>query len=201
MKIKTLVVLLIVLVISSCSQRTPGSGLRIDNGINRGTNYTDSAGSNYSLRYIPVTITNDSTVPIKLQIAFSKEYNYPNPDNNEKFKLIPLPKEWALEGVGVTESMIDELAFYIQKPVLNESIEPGEKIVIAIGSLYPRPAKTTGVLPRILFTKSDTVTFPNCDWAMEKVHSSNQQISMGLKLMFGERCLIIGCGQISYPKH
>ena len=213
MKYRTIVGLLIVLIFCSCAEQTtkgepqlendpnqhlvPKSGLLIDNGINRGISYTDPQGTDYSIRYIPITIANDSTIRIHLQIAFSKEYNYPHPDNDE-FKLIPLPKEWALDGVGVTEGMIDELPKYIDKPLLNETIEPGEKMILAIGSLYPRPAKTTGVLPRILFSQGDTTAFPECDWLMEEDKSSNHQIPLELKIIFGERCMIIRCGQISY---
>ena len=214
---RTILGIFSVLIVCSCHQQpsksgveienypkqhlVPKSGLLIDNGINRGISYTDSLESNYNFRYIPITITNDSTIRIHIQIAFSKEYNYPNPDSDEKFTLIPLPKEWALDGVGVTESMIDELPKYIAKPLLNEIIEPGEKIVLSIGSLYPRPPKTTGVLPRTLFALSDTTTFSECDWLVEEIGSSNQQLLLGLKIIFGERCMIIPCGQISYPEH
>ena len=193
------------LIVCSYSQQTKDSepmiGLRIDNGIYRGITYTDSLGSNYNLRYMPITITNDSTISIHLQIAFSKEYNYPDPASDEKFKIIPLSKEWALDGVGITESMIDELPNHIEKPFLNETIEPGEKIILAIGSLFPTPVKATGVLPRILFTHSDTGIFPECDWLTEEDPLSNQQIPLKLEITLGERCMIILCGQISYSEN
>ena len=179
------------------NQIVPKNCLLIDNGINRGLNYTDSEGTDYSLRYIPITVTNDSTKQIQLQIAFSKEYSYPNPDTDE-FKLIPLPKKWALEGIGVTDSMMDELPNYINRPFMNKTIEPGEKIIFAIGSLYPRPAKTTGVLPRKLFVQMDSINYVDCDLLMEVDEISNQQMSLGLKIIFGGRCRIIRCGHFAY---
>ncbi len=192
------------LTVYSCKQQTSKgpppvhSGLLIDNGINRGTNYTDSVGIDHNLRYIPISITNDSIIPIRLQITFSKEYEFPHPDSDEKFKVIPLPNEWALDGVGVTESMIDELPKYIGKPVLNEIVQPGEELVMAIGTLYPRPPKTSGVLPNELFVHIERGIFPACDWLMQGESSSNNQILLGLRLNFGEKCVIILCGQISY---
>ena len=214
MNIKTTLIFLIILIFFSCSQRTSKnnstkenvgnlqfefkSGLKIENRTNRGTSYIDSLGKNNNIRNIPITISNDTAVSIKVQIIFSKEYNYPEPHNNEKFKLIPLSKEWALDGIGVTESMINELPSYIEKPQLNKVIEPGEKLVLSIGSVYPNPAKVTGVLPRTLFVQGDLKNFPDCDWLMEKNRSSNKRIPLGLKTIFGKKCLIIPCGTISY---
>ena len=217
MKFKNIVGVLIVMIFGSCAQRTSKverqnenvdtqqekfkSGLTIKNEINRGTNYTDSLGTDYNIRNIPISITNDSTISILIQIVFSKEYDYPHPNSDEKFQLISLPKEWALDGVGVTESMIDELPKYIEKPLLNKTIEPGEEFLLSIGSLYPRPAKISGVLPRTLFVQSDTTTFPKCEWLMEKDRPSNQQIPLGLKIITGDWCMIIPCGSIAYLKN
>lgn len=53
------------------------NGIRIDNGTNRGINYTDSSGTDFNIRYIPIKITNDTIIPINFQINFSKEYDYP----------------------------------------------------------------------------------------------------------------------------
>ncbi|NNC50524.1 MAG: hypothetical protein HKO01_08335 [Flaviramulus sp.] len=214
MKFRTIGGLLMVLLVCSCIQRPSKNGLQtdnysnqflgaktgllIENRINRGINYTDPQGTDYNIRYIPITITNDSTISIQVQITFSKEYNNPYPYNEERFKLIPLPREWALDGADISESMIDELPGFIENPVLNETIAPGEQIVFAIGSLYPRPVNSTGVLPRRLFVQGEAEIFEDCDWSMEKDRSSNQQIPMGIKIIFGEKCKIIPCGKISY---
>lgn len=74
MKCRTIIGLLVVLMICSCSRRTSkgrlliDSGLKIDNGPSHGASYTGSLGTKYSLRYIPITITNDSTILINIQI-------------------------------------------------------------------------------------------------------------------------------------
>lgn len=180
---------------------TSKSGLQIKNQINRGINYTDSLGIDYRIRYIPISITNDSTISIHLQLEFSKEYNHPNPESDEKFKLIPLPEEWALDGAIVTDSMLGNLPKYIQHPNINTTVRSGEEIIIAIASMYPRPAKTTGVLPRILFTQNEITNFTECGRLLRKDRLSNQQMPIALKVIIGEWCMVIPCGQYSYFKN
>ena len=206
MKLKTTAGLFLILMISSCSQqitkREPiiDSGILIDNGINRGISYTDSLGNDYNLRYIPVTITNDSTISIRLQISFLAQYSSPSSQNNEQFRLIPLPKEWALDGIGVTESMIVDLPSYIDNPSLNETIKPGQKIVMAIGALYPRPPKFSGVLPNMLFTQDKRSLYSDCPGLTDPILAIDSGLKLGLKLKFGESCRIISCGQVAYTK-
>ena len=219
MKLRTIVGLLIVLMGCSCFQRTTKgelqiekgsiqhlgskSGLLIDHGVYRGSGYTDLLGTNYNLRVNPITITNDSTIPIHVQITFSKEYDYPIAYGDEKFKVIPLPKEWAQNRTtdSMFDSMFEKLPNYIDKPVLNETVEPGEKINLAIGTLYPIPGDNWSVVPNELFAHSDGGIFPTCDWLMKEDPSSNPEIALGLKLVFTQSCIIIPCGQISYPEH
>ncbi|MDX1702447.1 MAG: hypothetical protein R3250_17595 [Melioribacteraceae bacterium] len=174
------------------------NGIKIENNVNRGVSYTDSLGSKYNLRYIPISITNGNISPIQLYIAFSKEYNFPHPNTHQIFKLIPLPKEWALDGVGITDSMVNEIPTLIDNPNVNITIEPGEKFIIAIGTLYPSPPKTGGVLPKMLFAHNYPGDFPSCDWVMEEDLSLHPEIALGLKLNFGQNCIVIPCGMISF---
>lgn len=177
------------------------SGLLIENKVNRGTNYTDPQGNDYSIRYIPISITNDSTVSLHVQVVFATEYNYPHPNSDIKFRLIPLPKEWAMDGVEISESMFDAIPNFIENPVLSETIRPNEKIVFALGSLYPRPAELSGVLPRKLLLQEEAANHPDCDWTLESERSSGQHMQLGLKIRFGEICKIISCGQIYFNEH
>lgn len=206
--------LLIVLIGCSDKQQTSISGLRIDNGVNRGVGYTDSLGTPYNLRYIPITITNESIIPIHLQIAFSNEYNYPTAYGGQKFNVFPFPKEMSPDEVtydSISYELGDnELHDFLDSGfdtpyILNKTIKPSEKFVVAIGTLYPRPPKVCGVLPNKLFVQSDKGVFPKCDWLMKKDLSTNSPLALGLKLDFcgGDSkgsCTIIPCGQISYPE-
>lgn len=217
MKLSTVFRLSLVLLVSSCSDKTakvdyrtsnaPNSnlesktGLLINNGINRGINYTDSLGAISNLRYIPITITNDTTIAIHVQVEFSNEYDYPHTESGEKFKLIPLPEEWAQNGGEITDRMVKDLKNHIDKPILHKTLEPGDKIVLGIGTLYPRPPKFSGVLPNKLFAAKEKDVFSECNWTMNEKHVANNAIPLMLKLDFSEICLIIACGQVSYTKH
>ncbi len=218
MKCRIIVGLLMGLIIYSCAQRTTKDVLQLEKGENqqleaksrllidhggyRGSGYTDSLGTNYNLRVNPITITNGRTIPIQVQIAFSKEYDYPSAYGDEQFKVFPLPKEWAADRTTDSQFKIlfDKLPNFIDKPSLNETVEPGEKLVLAIGTLYPKPGETWSVVPNELFAHSNGGVFPTCDWNMKEDPSSNPEVALGLKLNFVGGCTIIPCGQISYPE-
>ena len=209
------------LVINSCSQQPSNSepqirtdqgqhmaqksGLSFVHGGYRGTTYTDSHGTVYNLRNNPVTITNDSTVAIQIQITFAQEYDYPPGNGDEKFRVFPLPKTWAQEGTTDSEfdSMRITLPKLIDQPFLNDTLAPGEKLALAIGTIYPRPAEKWSVVPNELFAKSDGVSLPVCDWLKDEEPSVSpadigSDGALGLRLVFTQSCMIIPCGQISY---
>ncbi|WP_445382982.1 hypothetical protein [Robiginitalea sp. IMCC43444] len=210
MKIKTIIGLSILVVFCSCKQVRHNSsenavnsitesvsdnGILIQNHMYRGTEYTDSLGNNYKLRYIPITITNESGVHVEASIVFDKEYQYPNAD--EKFKVIPLPTEWAVEGKGITEMMRNELKDYINQPKMNLSLEPDETIKIGIGTLYPLPPQNGGIDVKALFLISDKTLYEQCKWLSENWQQKKPKKSLALKLDF-EGCIIIPCGEFHF---
>lgn len=95
MKIRNIFGLLVIVIVCSCihkkskdgeqiaiepiQQHTLKRGLRISNGINRGMAFTNALGDKYAITYIPITVINDSTVPIDFKLAFSNEYDFPIP--------------------------------------------------------------------------------------------------------------------------
>ncbi len=190
------------------------SGLLIDNGPPRGLDYTDTLGTNYSFRTITATITNDSTIPIHIQIALSKEYDFPAAYGDQKFKVFLLPKELTPDKetwdsmsyvLGNNYWVYKELSDFFERGlnppyILNETLEPGEKCDITIGTLYPRPTKISGVLPNALFSQNNRGLYHECDSLINQDYSTNSQLSLWLKLVFKESCTIIPCGQISYPE-
>ncbi len=172
-------------------------GLKIENGINRGVNYTDPLGTPYSIRYIPITITNYTTISLTLRLAFAQEYNYPVDMDTAKFHVIPLPGVWGMDGVEITDSLFDELPRIMGEPVIDKTLAPGEKCLLAIGTVYPRPAGFSGVLPNTLFTAVDQHTSSGCDWLVKEKQSPNAQLPLRLKLKFGKDCRIIPAGYIA----
>lgn len=229
MKFKIILGFLTLLIVYSCFQQTSKNGQQINNGlnqhlgskiglkienrVNRGAGFTDSEGNDYWLIHIASTITNDSTIPIQLQMAFSKKYDYPIEYGNQKFNIFLLPKVFALDGGTIvtdqamfTDSMQIELLKYLENGdtpyMLNKTLKPGEKCVVAIGTQYPRPTKCA-VFPNLLLLQSESANFQACENQLDQDKSTNPQLELGLKLDFrpgktAEKCIIIPCGQISY---
>lgn len=195
------ILIALLLIFSNCSgtAQPTTSGLLIDNGMYRGTVFTDGSGATYNLRYMPITISNDSTVPIQIQLEFSKEYNFPEPYNDKTFGVVPLPEEWGLDGVGITDSMRRDLSGVIDKPILQKTLKPGEKALIAIGAFYPRPAESSGVRPDEMFAFETLGMLSDCEWEMEADPSLNDRPALGLRLRFGNSCRVISCGFVSFP--
>ena len=106
MMIRTILGLIIVLMVCSCAQQTlkgemptektanqqlkPKSGLKIEYGPNLGAIDKYSAGDYI---FITSTITNDSIIPIHLQVAISEEFDFPDSCSDNKYKVFLLPKE------------------------------------------------------------------------------------------------------------
>ncbi len=180
------------------------NALRIENGINRGTSFTDAMGIDYNIRYIPIKIVNDGVIPIDFQIGFTKGYNYPRTIEEEQFKVIPLPKEWAMDGMEITKNMFNDIPKLMNKPSMHKILQPGEELVFGIGTIYPLPAKICGVLPNFLLSQSNKELYLSCDDNLKKTDkSTNSQLELWLKLDFCRNstfptCQLIPCGQISF---
>lgn len=220
MKTRMVLGLFLILILCSCKQRRLTddpfnsnfnkdrsknlSGLLIENGINRGIMYTDSLGTNYNIRYIPITLTNDSTLPIRVQIKFLKEYTNSLTATGEKFNIIPMASEWAMNGAEITNKMRIDLAGAIDKPFTSIVLNPGENYRIGIGTRYPTGIAYGAPLPEMLYVQGDGEDSLICDQLLlgREVESA---IGLRLKLIFNkgesnEQCAIISCGHISFFK-
>lgn len=209
MNIRILAGFLTVLIVCSCSQRNSknelplSTGLQIENGPTRGTGFTDSLGTKYGLVYITATITNDTIIPIQLQLAFSKEYDYPTDYGEEQFKVLLLSEEWGLDGVDITEKMINELPKNTEKPVFEKTLDAHKKCVVTIGILRPREGLCSAT-PYAILEYNNSDIFPSCEWSIGEYKAPNPDLALGLKVGFCtvggdyESCTVIPCGQISY---
>ena len=187
-------------------------GLKIEYGPNLGMIDTFAAG-NYI--HITATITNDTTIPIHLFVALSKEYHFPDPYGNSKFKIFLLPKELTPDTATlygkITEGLGDFLDHCLETPYnLRKTLKPGEFSVITIGTLIPRSSICTA-LPRAVFAQMDGPNFQGCDSLMKQHKStipiaSGTQFELGLKLVFysgrsnPETCMLLTCGHMSYAE-
>lgn len=194
------------------------SGLKIENKTNRGTNYTDLQGTDYNLRYIPITITNTNSVPIRLQFDFPEEEDSPKESTNHLFKILILPEVFALDGIPITtknqvliESMQIELRNYLKKGLsvpyqLDKILQPHENILLAIGTHYRPNQSVPTPIPNELFIQNDISNYKKCDNMKGQENVSESQITLWLKLNYNqgrinESCIIFPCGQISYPEN
>ena len=192
------------------------TGLKIEYGPNLGMIDTFAAG-NYI--HITATITNDSTIPIHLQVALSKEFDFPDSCRDNKYKVFLLPKELTPDTATLYGKITDGLADFLDRCLddpysLNKTLEPGEYAVITNGTLFPR-LTNCATLPRAVFIQSDDQNFETCDSRMpvrpaggNQDGSTNPELALGIKLDFysgkgstPETCMLIPCGQVSYPEH
>lgn len=183
------------------------SGLRIENGINRGLAFTDSLHDKYAITYISVTITNDSTIPIHLNTNFELEYEHPLKESDEKFRIVILPEEWTYDGLEITDNMIFKIHYDKGKTNFKKTLKPNQKYVFAIGTLRPSPAKICGIIPNAFLANEINANFKECQWQRREPYLSNSEMELGLKLDYchidgnATNCRILFCGQISYPKN
>ena len=69
---------------------------------------------------------------------------------------------------------------------LNDTLEPGEEIIIAIGTRYLRPTNCF-VLPHALFVQGDGADSQACDSLMEQEGSAGSPLALGGKTRFQPR--------------
>lgn len=220
--LRTVVLLIIALIFCSCYQTKSirelqiesganqlpesKSGLKIDCSPTRGMGLTDSLGSKYGIIHVTNTITNDSTIPILLEIAFPTEFSYPI---SNAFKIVLWPgltepphlysdnQEWLRENLAD-----DQLEASNQ---LNKLLAPGEKYVVTIATIqYPGPPKTCSAVAYTFLQYSERRNYSKCDWTLDQEDSTNSEFLLGIQVGFCtsglnyESCRIITCGQITY---
>lgn len=161
-------------------------GLYIEIGPRQGMGYIDPSGTEYNYRYYTISIWNDSTVAIQLEIGFSEMGMNLEDSIRSKFFLLPrhlTPDEQRFDTGGMSKELKRFLDFEIDKPVhLSKVLNPGEKCVLTFGVRtdikYPDP--TTAYETELLTS-----------------HENSSAISLKLKI---NDTLIIPCGQFSYMK-
>ncbi len=237
MLFRTILGLLITVIVCSCARQSPKNGpqvkdgldrhlpsktgLKIENGINRRITPNDSLGITHFLIHATSIITNDSTIPIHLQIALSKEYEFPTLCNDKKYRVFLLPKEQTPNTATLYDRIINGFDDFIKtcldNPyIINKTLKPGENCEITIGTLYPSPTNC-GVVPRAVFSHDNKGLYHACDRQLparsaggNQPISSDPQFEIGVKLEFynqrkfigpEDHCTVIPFGQISYLEY
>lgn len=161
-------------------------GLHIENGQRQGMQYYDSSGTEYNYRYNTITIWNDTTVAIQLEVGLQELGINPKDSIHSKFFLLPrhlTPKQQQFDTGGISAELKKFLESEIDKPVhLSKAVNPQEKCVLTFGVLtdikYPDP--TTPFETELLVSKENA-----------------SAISLKLKI---NDSLTIPCGQFTFIK-
>lgn len=197
-------------------------GTYITNGKRRGGFITISTlyskETSYFYCYITARITNDSTIPLHVKIAFSKEFYHPTPHDGQRFRVFLLPETIISAGQlskGSTHIAIDpdyakniivddyqELRNCLDTPLtLNKTINPKEKCFVNIGFLIENKFDSFNPIPFELFAKGDKHYFASIsDSTINQVISTKNQLPLllGLGNWHKKDYCIIPCGQISF---
>ena len=179
------------------------SQISIENGPRQGLIYFDSIGIKYSYLYITTTITNDSLVPIRLIISFSKEYDYLRSNNILKSKVFLLPRQLtSARQLYPDNSMSKELKQFLDTDVdvpisLDKIINPNERLVMTFGMLTEMKYEEFRYMELI---STDKQFHLNKNDSLENlVHSSEDSQTFYLAIdIINSR--LIPCGQISFIK-
>ena len=186
--------------------QNPKVALHIKTSPNRGLNYTTISGVQRSFRYIPITLTNNNSRPIRIEMGLAAIYPYPPQYGKQEFDLILLPKEiitdeitWDSVSYELEDNMLRQFFDADLNPPyqIDERLDSGEQFAIAIGTLYPRPT-SCGVLPSILFIQDRIDRYSECDELLNPLSSWASHSTLALKLDFCQSCAVVPCGQISY---
>ncbi|QTN39800.1 hypothetical protein HZ996_11810 [Cryomorphaceae bacterium] len=183
------------LVLFSCSPRGSeipllNSGVQFSNDINRGVSFENPEGESFNLRYIPVRVQNDTTISITIDLYFPK--GYLSGFEDEGFRVIPLERQWAVNGVDITKAMIAELWPTVLQPTMSLTLDPGEEALFGLGAVYPKPAVSRGLLPKTLGFETQTDT----SGCLLLRGADGVASNLSLRLKTGDQCLVIPCGSL-----
>jgi len=203
MTLKNLVGFLILIGFCSCTDNTDfsnsqtilieklPSGFSIKNGPRQGSRYVDSNGTTYVYIHITTTITNDSTIPMRLAIDFSEKKNLTNDSLKSTGFLLPrrrLTSEKLLTplsnqiDLGITNELKWFLDRFTEIPVsLDTVLNSKGKCILTFGLLN----NTKYELPYGIGLKASTES------------SSTVNLGLSFDRMPSEHYLI-PCGQISF---
>jgi len=202
MKLRNLIALLVVLGFCCCSGNETQVlsekyfGAYIENGPRMGRIFRDSAGIRYFYCYTAATITNDSVLPMNLQIAFSKEYYQPTPINGQKFKVF-LQDTPTLSNTDIKATLNAPYAAF------SKVIDPKGKCELHIGFLAEYSDEMNPI-PFALFSKGHKLHYRSIpDDAVSEVPVTKDQLTLLLGLGFSHTgsdrsYSIIPCGKICF---
>ena len=177
------------------------SRISIENGPRKGLHYFDSSGIKYSCLYITTTITNDSLIPIRLIISFSKEYNYLRTNNILNSRVFLLPKRLIPERqLDFDKSMSKEIKQFLDTGInvpisLDTIIKPGERVVMTFGVLTEMKYEEFRYMELIASEKQFHLKKNDSLASLLPPSENSHSFYLALDII---NSLLIPCGQISF---
>lgn len=167
------------------------SGLSIKNGSRNGTAFVDSSGSAFVFYYITTTITNDSAIPMRLTINFSKEKNTANGRFESPVFMLPR-RQLTLENIlpqqtpQVDLGMSKELEWFLDRVT---------KTPVSLDTVLSHKGKCVlnfGILNKVEYAEPYAI-------GLKAFTSSSSTSKLGLSFdRIPEDHYLIPCGEISY---
>lgn len=228
--LRTIAVLLIVLIFCACAQLTSRAGSKIATGSDplpksetgltfetsptRGTRFSDSLGNEYFIVHVANTITNDSTIPIQLQINLPSDFSYPISGHDVNYKIVLWPELTEPPHLySDSQSQVQVMENWTIRDweapnQFNKLLAPGEKYVITIGTVVNTEVPNIcSAVAYSFLTYSERGNYADCEWTLDEEHSTNPQLALGLLVGFCtsglhyENCTIMTCGQVTYIEY
>jgi hypothetical protein len=217
MTLKQFIYILILLtLLHSCYEKHDPDkyfGVQITNNLPFGSRYTDTTGIKYAYRSMLFYFTNDTLIPVNLQIEFPDTFISLNPSADSKYKVFLLPDSMTREkqyGFAINNGQVSkELEQLLSKELFankltKNGIQPGETYILRLGFLFTYE----GVTRAEIFSKGHKHNLPIPRNEI-KIADSNKK---GIDLMLGvvlyaperfgtdtsDRYSVINCGRLFY---
>lgn len=199
--------------VHSSQSNNEKSGLSIEFGPNLGASFTDTLGISQFYVHITATITNDSTIPIHLELGMAGEYEFPPFCGASSFKAVLLPKELTPDSATIYNGIVNAEHEFLYRCLDNPGIskytlQPKEFCVVTIGALIGGSTNCDAV-PRAVFSFDDAMLYETCDHLVNQTMSTVPEQELAVKLEYYKQrkfitpedgCAVIPFGQISYPE-
>lgn len=146
MAIRIFIALILCSAMCACTEKQPAKspdsyyGTKITNHSRRGRQYIDKAGTEYAYRYFETVFTNDSTIPMHLDLALPKTFGEGIHHNEQAYRIFFLPEsitpEKQFDSDFYATNVIPFIETQVEKPLtFHKIIPPGKTYSITTGYL------------------------------------------------------------------
>jgi hypothetical protein len=202
-------IFILIIILHSCFSKPTDSnkyfGVKIKSYGPTGSVYTDTVGKQFGFRSIMFEITNDTLIPVSLQIKLPNEFIDLKPLTDNKYKVFLLPDtmtrdkqyDFLTDNHQVKTTLEKFLNKELYSTTLKKVIQPKETYKLRLGFLF----NSSGVVRAELFSKGHQhdLSIPEKEILS---NSNNAGIDLIIGVYYnvpGKRCYsLVPCGQLFY---